>query len=102
MHNHKLKFTSSACVKWSGQGLVSVPALPYRGIWAVVRLNEFNTSVTLITCGEKICDVRNLRKGRLICAILNALPEYWDNWPKRAHEFRESIWWEWLQEVRHN
>lgn len=36
----KLQFTSSVAVKWSGRGMVSVPALPYRGYWAVTRLNE--------------------------------------------------------------
>lgn len=97
---HKLRFSASVAVKWSGRGMVSVPALPYRGQWVVVRLGEYNTSVTCVSNGEKACDIKNLRKGRLICAVLNALPEYWQDWPKHAHEFRESLWWEWLQDVR--
>lgn len=93
----KLQFTSSVAVKWSGRGMVSVPALPYRGDWAVTRLNEYSTSVTYIPTGEKCMDVRNLRVGRMVCAVMNAL-DY--QWPKQAHEFRETVWYEWLKAVR--
>lgn len=95
---HKLRFSSSVAVCWSGRGRVSVPALPWRGVWAVTKLTEHYISVTHVIIGEKACQVSSIRKGRLICAVLNALPYDWED-VKQQREFRESVWWEWLQEV---
>lgn len=100
MSQHKLKFSASVAVQWFGKGMVSVPALPYRGYWAVAKVSEFSMSITHIPSGQKIGDIANRRVGRMVCAVLNALPYDWNEWPKFAHEFRETVWFEWLKEVR--
>jgi hypothetical protein len=96
----KLQFSDSCCVKWSGRGMVSVPALPHRGFWAVTQVTQYTASITHIPTGEKIMDISNRRVGRMVCAVLNALPYDWQAWPKFAYEFKETIWFEWIKEVR--
>jgi len=100
---HKLRFVSSVAIQTYDRGRLarkSVPALPWRGHWAVAKASDYSMTITHVLTGQKAGDVSNRRAGRMICAVLNALPYDWAEWPKCAHEFRESIWFQWLKEMR--
>jgi len=100
---HKLRFVSSVAILMHVRGKparVSVPALPWRGEWAVTKVSDYSITVTHVRSGQKIADVRNLRVGRVICAVMNALPYDWTDYAKVAHEFRETAWFEWLKGMR--
>lgn len=100
----KLQFTSSvAILTYNGKGGMcrkSVPALPWRGHWAVAQVSDWSITVTHVISGMKVADVRNRRVGRVICAVLNALPYDWSDYSKVVYAFRETVWFEWLKEFR--
>src|SRR5579859_7157271 len=99
---HKLRFVSSVAIQTYNHGTVvrkSVPALPWRGHWAVTKVNEYTITVTHVLSGMKAGDVSNRRVGRMICAVLNALPYDWSDYSKVVREFRESVWFKWLKAV---
>jgi len=99
---HKLQFVSSCAVLMHNHGKparVSVPALPWSGHWAVTKVSEYTISITHAPSGLKAGDVSNRRVGRMICAVLNALPYDWSDYGKVVWEFRDSVWFKWLKAV---
>lgn len=100
---HRLRFVSSAAVLLHVHGKpmqVSVPALPWRGFWAVTQVSEYSITITHVISGMKIGDVSSRRAGRMACAVLNALPFDWSDWGKAVYEFRDSVWFRWVKELR--
>lgn len=101
-NGHRLRFVSSCAILLHVHGKparVSVPALPWRGHWAVTRVSEYTITVTHVLSGMKIGEVTNLRVGRMICAVMNALPYDWSDYSKVVWEFRDSVWFKWIKEV---
>lgn len=100
---HRLRFVSSCAIQtYNGKGGMcrkSVPALPWRGHWAVTRVSKYTISVTHVLSGMKIGEVANLRVGRMICAVMNALPYDWSDYSKVVWEFRDSVWFAWIKAV---